>query len=253
MNFAELPDDWPDQRETLRFLAAHLLAQARHRHDGLFDLVASPGGFGTPSVGSERERVRLVGGSMFVERVSGDHISRLVATTEVFTVAGSSLSQLCAYIGFTPEPDFWVGNDTPPAREPDAPIMLDGHATTVLGEWYLLGQRAIDEVIASLPDPQASVGRLWPEHFDFGIDLAAAPDVRCNLGASGGDGFHAEPYLYVGPWGFASDPVRPDTSDYWNAPFGAILSYGELDSADDPLRLAIEFFLSGVAVLRAGR
>ena len=51
MNFAELPDDWPDQRDTLQFLAAHLLAQARHRHDGLFDLVPLPGGFGTPPVG----------------------------------------------------------------------------------------------------------------------------------------------------------------------------------------------------------
>lgn len=247
MNFAPLPDDWPDQRDTLRFLATHLLAQARHRHDGLFDLVPSAGGFATPPVGPHRERVRLVGGSLFIERVSGDHISRLTATTEVVTVAANSLGELCARVGFTPDPDFWVGDDTPAARDPDQPIMLDGSATAALGEWYLLGQRAIDEVVASLPDPDATVGRLWPEHFDFGIDLAAAPGRRCNLGAAAGDAFDAEPYLYVGPWG----AERPGRADFWNAPFGATLSYGALDGADDPLRLAIEFFMTGIAALRA--
>jgi hypothetical protein len=246
LNFAELPDDWPHQRDTLQFLAAHLLAQARHRHDRLFDLVPLPGGFGTPPVGPERERVRLVGGSLFVERVIGDHISRLTATTQVVTVAGSSLRELCAAVGFAPAPDFWVGHDTPAFRDPDAPVMLDGLATTALGEWYLLGERAIDEIVASLPDPEATVGRLWPEHFDFGIDLSATPGRRCNLGASGGDSFHAEPYLYVGPWG----PERPGRADFWNAPFGAILSYGDLDIADDPLRLAIEFFMTGIVALR---
>jgi len=29
MNFSPLPDDWPVHRDTLHFLAAHLLAQAR--------------------------------------------------------------------------------------------------------------------------------------------------------------------------------------------------------------------------------
>ena len=85
------------------------------------------------------------------------------------------------------------------------------------------------------PHAEATVGRLWPEHFDYGIDLAAAPGVRCNLGAAGGDGFHAEPYLYVGP---LRDPERPGATDYWNAPFGAVLGFGDIDAADDPIRTA---------------
>jgi hypothetical protein len=258
LNFAPLPDDWPDQRDTLRFLAAHLLAQARQRHDGLFDLQPQPGGFGTPPVGPDRERVRLVGGSMFVERVTGSHISQLDASSTVVTVAGSSLTALCAHAGFEPDPDFWVGDDTPAFRDPDEPIRLDGLATSTLGEWFLLGVRAIDEVVASLPAPAATVGRLWPEHFDYGIDLsatgtAAATDVRCNLGAAAGDAFHAEPYLYVGPWGFVDgDPARPGPTGFWNAPFGAMLGFGEIDAADDPIRTAIEFFMTGIAALRSG-
>jgi hypothetical protein len=245
-NFHPLPDDWADQRTILQRLATHVLGQARHRLDGLFDLVPLPGGFGTPPVGPQRKRVRLVGGSMFVERVVGDDVRSLTATTEVVTVAGNSVAGLCDAIGFEPDPAFWVGGDTPELGDPDEPLRLDGLAAQLLGEWYLLGQRAIDEALASVPDAQASVGRLWPEHFDFGIDLAARSDVRCNLGAAAGDGFSDEPYLYVGPW----DAARPGAADYWNAPFGAVIRYGDLDVAIDPLGRAVEFFLQGIAQLR---
>jgi len=101
MNFGPLPDDWPDQRDTLHFLAAHVLGQARQRHDGMFDLVPSPGGFATPSVGPDRERVRLVGGSMLVERVAGETLRDATATTTVAQIAGSSLAELCQQVGET--------------------------------------------------------------------------------------------------------------------------------------------------------
>ena len=247
MNFHPLADDWPTQRGVLQRIATHVLGQARFRHDGLFDLMPMPGGFGTPAAGSQRERVRLVGGSMFVERVTGSDIRELAATTEVVTVAGSSITQLCGAIGFEPDPSFWVGSDTPVLGDPDEPLSLDGLATQVLGEWYLLGQRAIDEAVASVPGADASVGRLWPEHFDYGIDLAAAPGVRTNLGAAAGDAISDEPYFYVGPW--ESSP--PGSSPYWNAPFGAMLGYAELDAVADPLGRAIEFFLHGIAHLRS--
>ncbi len=136
-HFHPLPQDWAEQRSSLQRIATHVLGQARHRHDGLFDLVPLPGGFGTPPVGAQRERVR-----------------------------------------------------------------------------NLLGQRAIDEAVVSVPDAQASVGRLWPEHFDFGIDLAARHGVRCNLGAAAGDGFSVEPYLYVGPWGAARLSAADDGAQF---------------------------------------
>ena len=246
MNFPPLPDRWPQQRLLAQRLATHVLGQARARHDGLFDLVPLPGGFGTPPVGPRRERVRLVGGSMFVERVVGDDVRSLDATTDVVVVAGNTLRGLCDAIGFEPDPDFWVGDDTAPFGDPDEMIVLDSMTTTLLGEWYLVGQRAIEDAVASLPDAAASVGRLWPEHFDFGIDVAAAPGVRCNLGASAGDSFLEEPYLYLGPWG----PERPGPPEYWTAPFGATLTFAELNIAEEPLARAVEFFLHGLAHLR---
>ena len=112
--------------------------------------------------------------------------------------------------GVEPDPDLWIGEDTPPLGDADATITLDPTTGTILGDWYALGQRVIDETLASLPDPQASVSRLWPEHFDLGLDIAvdpaAKPGVRCNLGAAAGDEGCPVPPSEV--WGARSDPDR---------------------------------------------
>jgi hypothetical protein len=105
---------------------------------------------------------------------------------------------------------------------------------------------AIEEAVSSIPSAAASLGRLWPEHFDFGIDLGAKPGVRVNLGAAAGDGGINEPYLYVGPWG----PERPGPAEYWTAPFGATLTFGELNLVESPLGRAAEFSLHSLCYLR---
>jgi hypothetical protein len=250
MNFVQLPDNWPTQRETLRRIVAHVVAQAQASVTGHFALMPLPGGFGTPQFGPNRQRVRLSGGSMFVETAAAQRDDQTVASTEVHMLAGSTIRQLCAAAGFEPDPDFKVGNDTPPSGDIDEVLILDSDATTLIGDWFQLGQRAMDMALASLPDPQASIVRLWPEHFDAGLDLAvdnsSKPGRRTNLGAAAGDDFHQEPYLYVGPWG----PERPGPAEFWNASFGATLSFGDLDAAENPLATAAEFFLHGIAYQR---
>ncbi|MEL6893026.1 MAG: hypothetical protein AAFP84_15650 [Actinomycetota bacterium] len=245
MNFAPLPDDWPTQRDTLRRIATHVVAAAQIESTGHFALMALPGGFGTPQFGPERRRVRVVGGSLFVESVADG-----VASTRVEMIAGATLRSLAAACGIEPDPARSVGHDTPPLGDPDDMLLVDSSAVSTLDDWYQLGQRAMDGAVASLPDARASVVRLWPEHFDLGVDVAVdptgKPDARTNLGASPGDEFHQEPYLYVGPW----DADRPGLADFWNAPFGAIMSWGDLDAADNPLQRATEFFLTGLAYLR---
>ena len=89
--------------------------------------------------------------------------------------------------------------------------------------------------------------QLWPEHFDAGTSVAVDDGERCNLGASPGDAFSEEPYLYVGPHG----PERPGATDYWNAPFGAVIGFDEIDAADDPIRTAVEFLMAGIFLLRS--
>ena len=122
MNFSPLPDDWPDQRDTLHFLAAHLLAQARQRHDGLFDLVPQPGRLRDAARRARPRRVRLVGGSMFVERVTGETIRDARGHDVGHPGRGEQPRPSCATrSGSSRDPDFWVGDDTPPFRDPDAP------------------------------------------------------------------------------------------------------------------------------------
>ena len=250
MNFLQLPDDWPAQRATLRRVATHVVARAQAEVTGNFALMPLPGGFGTPQFGPDRQRVRIAGGSLFVEQIEANPDGKSTARTDVHMVAGSTIRELCEKMSVDVNLNFSVGDDTPPLGDPDAMVLIDSATTTVLGDWWTLGQRAMDIAVASFPDPQASVVRLWPEHFDVGIDLAVdpvnKPGVRVNLGAAAGDGGHEEPYLYVGPWG----DERPGPADFWNAPFGATLGFGHLDASDNPLAEAAEFFLHGIAHLR---
>ncbi|MFK7919421.1 MAG: hypothetical protein AB8G14_15200 [Ilumatobacter sp.] len=250
MNFLALPDDWPAQRETMRRIATHVVAQAQAVVTGNFALVVLPGGFGTPQFGDDRQRVRIAGGSLFVERVNGTRNGEPAATTDAHMIAGSTIRSLCNAMGFEPDPDFSVGHDTPPLGDPDEMLVVGSDTTAALGDWWGLGQRAMDIAIASFPEPQAAVSRLWPEHFDVGTDLAVdpanKPGVRTNIGAAAGDEAHQEPYLYVAPWG----PDRPGDEAFWNLPFGATLSFGELDASDNPLGTAAEFLLRGIAYLR---
>ena len=58
---------------------------------------------------------------------------------------------------------------------------------------------------------------------------------------SPGDGFSAEPYLYVGPW--SAD--RPGDAAYWNVSFGALAPWSEIPDDD----AADAFFERGLDLL----
>ena len=71
---------------------------------------------------------------------------------------------------------------------------------------------------------------------------------RMNVGGSPGDGYLPEPYLYVGP----RSAARPGDPAYWNAPFGAALTFTELRATDRPADAALEFLLRGAELLANG-
>ncbi len=248
MDLVDLPDDWSAQRDTLRRIATHVVARAQQLATGHFALMPLPGGFGTPQFGADRRRVRVAGGSLLVENARGDRDGGEAAVTDVHAIAGSTIATLCSACGFAPDPDFWVGGDTPPLGDPEATIELHPSAASALGSWYSLGQTAMDATLEATPDPRASIVRLWPEHFDLGVDLgvgSSASSTRVNLGAAAGDGFHDAPYLYVGPWG----DERPGGAGFWNAPFGAVLGYDDVRRSADPASTAREFLAEGVSRL----
>jgi hypothetical protein len=248
---ALLPDSLPATREALQRVAVHVLARRRHDRTGRFGLRPSPGGLATPAfVGGEGdgggeglEVVRTCGRHLIVESGADTRTAELSTLGEAAALADVELTGDSADA-------FSVGSDTPPVGDPDKPLGIDDEAAQAIAQWFAFGSSSIDEVVATTPWVTASTTRqIWPEHFDLGgaVTLTGAGDgegdVQANVGASPGDGVEPLPYLYVGPW--TGD--RPGDTDYWNAPFGAVLR------AEDVVGLPpSEAHAAAVAFLRRG-
>jgi hypothetical protein len=230
-------------RAELHRVASHVLARSQQPSTGRIGLRPSPGGFSTIPYGDDQTRLRI-GGIWLV------HESATAASARAISIDGSSLADLADFVGVDLTTDFSAGGDTPPIGDPDAPIAIHKDSARDIGHWFDLTAQALDDVIGlNTGWPTPSLPQLWPEHCDLAIDLAydpAAPEeLRVNLGGSPGDDHHPQPYLYVGPW----TPDRPGDPEFWNAPFGAILSRGDLIASGDQLATAIQFFRTGLGRL----
>jgi hypothetical protein len=233
-----VPESYATTRTSLHRVAAHVLARRRHAVTGRFGLRVTPGGFGTPLFGDpEHEEVLRVSGAWLVREHRGDGVH-----TDVLALDGASLGSLAAAIGVDLHPEFSVGTDTPALGDIDEPLAVAADAVGVMADFLSVGAAAIDRVLAARGcETSPIVAQIWPEHFDLGLDVAGGGS-RVNLGASVGDDHHADPYVYVGPWG--SD--RPGDPDYWNVGFGALLGYDAVAAAPDPVEVVVAFMLRGL-------
>lgn len=241
----DLPRDFAATRDTLQRVAVHIVARARQQATGRFGLRALPGGLGTPAFGPDARRVRISDGRLVAESAGSGG-----ALTVAVPIDGATLAELAAVTGVDLDADLDVGHDTPPLGDIGAAMSVDVASAAVVGDWYAVVARALDAVAAARPSSGPSAAQLWPEHFDVAFDAAFADGEgrRVNLGGSPGDGFHADPYLYVGPW----TDDRPGDPAFWNAPFGAVLGYGDVAAAADPVAAATSFFLDGLDRLATG-
>jgi hypothetical protein len=222
-------------RQGLHRVAAHILARRRFDVSGRFGLRASPGGIATPSFGEGPETIR-VSGTTLVREAAG--------TAAYVSITGSSLRELAGFAGVDLDVAFSVGDETPALGDIDARLDLDGGALAVIADWYDLGWRVLDAVVADLPAQAAPATiQLWPEHFDAATNVGVASGERVNLGFSPGDAYEAQPYAYVGPW----SPRRPGDPAFWNAPFGAVLRRADALASPDPAASARAFLRAGLA------
>jgi hypothetical protein len=220
----------------LHQVAVHVVARVRQQATGRFSLRVTSGGFGTPEFGPDSRRVRVSNGTLLVEADAAG-----APHTAAHEIDGASIGELAAFAGVDLGEALDVGHDTPELEDPHTPLELDAAGAADVAEWFRLVAAGLDRVVAAVPPSSGpSLARIWPEHFDVAIDLAARPGVRVNLGGSPGDAFSGEPYLYVGPW----NADRPGDSAFWNAPFGAARTRSQLDTGD-PIRSATEFLLEG--------
>lgn len=241
MTLPALPGDLEVVRADLHRVATHVLSRRRHALTGHIGLRASPGGCATPAAGADAEVLRTDGDLLVVERAGGALAMPMTTLASLASAAGVDLE--------TPFPA--AGDAAPPLGDPHEPLQVSAEGGRALGEWWSFTTTVLDEIAAWLgraADPTPV--QLWPEHFDAACDVAWGPGdgMRANLGGSAGDAFHAEPYLYVGPWG----DERPGDAGWWNAPFGAVLGHAELAAADDPRATATAFMRRGLEMLAAG-
>jgi hypothetical protein len=224
----ELPPATAETRETLRRLAAYVLAPARKAVNGKIGLRYTQGGFGTPFFGPD-DQLR-VDGVEFVRQQGGEASAEGITTLEA----------AAAFAGVTLTDDPGVGSDLPGLGDPTAPLALDPAAADVVGQWFGFAASVLEQFRAELRAAGTGCSRvqLWPEHFDLGMNIDGV-----NFGCSPGDAEHPEPYVYVGPWD--RDGLR---DPFWNASFGALLPYADLLSAPDQREAALSFLRRGAAL-----
>jgi hypothetical protein len=200
---------------------------------GRFGLRASPGGFATPAFGPGPE----------VLRVTGTLLVRETARISAYLpMAGATLRDLAGFASADLAAAFSAGADAPDPGDADEPLLLDAGAAAAVADWFAFGWEALDRVLSGLPNAaEPEVLQLWPEHFDAGTSVGLSSGGRVNLGASPGDAFCAEPYLYVSP----RTAARPVDPAFWNAPFGAILPSSAL-GVTDPVGSGVAFLLTGL-------
>jgi hypothetical protein len=219
-----LPESYATTRDALHRVAEELVAPARKPHNEIA-LRQTPGGFGTPEFEFEgsRTQVRVEGAVLVLARDGDDDRVEL-----------SSMAAGGAFLGSRLLPD-GVPDD-------DSPLGVDAAAAEGLAGFFAFAADALGQFRSGLaPDDDPSDTNLWPEHFDIAFEAGRVADgKRANYGASPGDGDHAEPYLYVGPWS------APTDGELWNATAfnGAELGYAELLAAEDPVAAAVEFMRS---------
>lgn len=229
---ADLPPTFAPTREALRALACYAIAPARKGRTGRIGLRSHDGGIATPPF-DDGSRISLRGDEL---RSAAGEVVR------VTTVAAAA-----AFLGIEPSPEPGVGHDLPPFQ-PGMLLGVDRDASLLLGAWYELGQRTLDRLSSGLPaGARISEAQLWPEHFDLAA-VVSLTGREVTVGFSPGDGFHADPYVYVGP----HDVAGLDRGDgYWNAPFGAVAGYASLVAAADPEERAMAFIDDGLSRLTA--
>jgi hypothetical protein len=227
-----LPDSFDAVRDGLHALAEHVLAPTRYRVDGHIGLVPTPGGFGTPMLG-EGERVRVDGVELVSEHPGTSTRVRITTLGDAAAFVGTPLGVPANL--YTPA--------TPCV--PDAPIAPDAEAALALAAWIAFGDSLLAELRETYGAHEPTGITIWPEHFDLACELGNVDaGTRANYGASPGDSAISQPYLYVGP----QDPGRR-TGKLAAYPFGAAITYDELNAAVEAKGAGMDFFLEGAALL----
>jgi hypothetical protein len=217
-----LPATYAATRDALHRLAVYVISPAQRLANGEIIMRATPGGFSTFEFGNGR----MIG-------VEGD---RLVTDGDRSPI--TSLDAAAAAVGIAPDVEQQELFDVPPHGDLEADLAVDDAGARALGDWYAFATEALEALRdRAMPADDATIVRIWPEHFDAAIDMGSQADGRrATYGASPGDRHHDEPYLYASPWAGRIDGFFDDPG--FN---GASVLRSRLAAEADPLAAAVAF------------
>jgi hypothetical protein len=211
-------------RTSLHQVAEHVLSAARKRATGHeIALLPGPGGVRTPPLPDGRV-IAVIDGDIAV--IDDDGVRRAPLTT-----ARAAADFVGIEAGFP-----WTKHPPGTESRPDAPLVVDLAAARLLAGWFALGDTALRDLATRLTPGAEPTPQIFPEHLDLAITVA-----EVNYGVSPGDDAIPDPYLYVGP--FDGPPAGDEA--FWNAPFGAYVTIGDVGTAS----VALAFFLKGNQLL----
>jgi hypothetical protein len=236
LRLTAVPADFQFTRDQLHQIAFYAMAPARYAVEERMGLRATPGGFGTPEYNGRRARVE---GNLLVFEQDGN-----VATQTITTIRAAA-----EFFGAAYDVDWYTEFKDPLVpMDPDGPLKIGDVPALALADWYRFGWEMLEVfgTIGTEADELSEI-QLWPEHFDAATELGAELEGRrASYGASPGDKWHLEPYVYVSAW---SEIDRSNT--YWNDRHfnGSSLPYTELLEADDQVGRGVEFLTEGYRLL----
>ena len=234
---ADLPAGFTTTCMELQRVATHILSRGRAGDAGRIGLRATTTGIATPMFGTHGTVLRLAG-TVLVKEHEGDQ----GPVVDVLDLEGRTLADAAEFARVDLGAPFDPGSDAPAVGDTTARLDLDAGVVDLVWSWFAIGAASLDVVLPVLVGP--TVAQVWPEHFDIGL-VAATGSGGVNLGACPGDADVNEPYFYIAPW----ESVRPGDPEFWNAPFGAVLTRSALAASGNPAATGGRFFVKGLTML----
>jgi hypothetical protein len=175
-------------------------------------------------------------------------------TLETFPLAGKTLAEAMAWADsrFGPPRGARMRDYAMPASPLASGGRFIGYEPELaeLARWYDFGLDIVKTAAAGTRSTEISI---WPHHFDLGAILYLDPanDTRqIGVGLSPGDGYYAEPYVYVTPSPLTSKQFPALAGGgFWHTDTftGAVLTASDLEAGGD----GNEFIASALAAARA--
>jgi len=145
--------------------------------------------------------------------------------------AGAWLDLKLRVLGLKSAGDVRLPYDLPEHPNGDRPhaLAMLGRELGELARWFGGSADVLGEFAAKLAGLRASPILCWPHHFDIAtlVNLEEGPNARSiGVGASAGDEYYPQPYVYVSPWPRFDAGKLPDLPPpgHWHTEgfFGAV-------------------------------